>query len=150
MPRGKWYQVGAMRPFQRELLQKSPRLSVDIGVCFCTIPCRNDLLSWSAHSFAGEEDLLYVMSHNPMRHLDWVDVKELPGKASQVKPCLSFCRHVSICRPTYKVLTTCRIIWESPGALFFLWQILVAGFRICRVACFTRLCSFFLTLTKTA
>ena len=83
IPRGKWYEVGAMRPFQRKLLQKSPCLSVDIGVCFCTISCREHLLSWAAHTFAGEEDLLYVTSHNPMRHLDLVEIKELLGKASR-------------------------------------------------------------------
>ena len=83
LPRGKWYEVGAMRPFQRELLQKSPCLSVDIGVCFCTVSCRAHLLSWAAHTFAGEEDLLYVTSHNPMRHLDLVEIKELLGKASR-------------------------------------------------------------------
>ena len=83
IPRGKWYEVGAMIPFQPELLQQSPRLSVSIGVCFCTISCRVNLLSWAAHTFAGEEDLLYVTSHNPMRHLDLVEVKELLGKASR-------------------------------------------------------------------
>ena len=83
IPRGKWYEVGAMRPFQPEILQQSPRLSVNIGVCFCTISCRVNLLSWAAHTFAGEEDLLYVTSHNPMRHLDLVEIKELLGKASR-------------------------------------------------------------------
>ena len=75
-------EVGAMIPFQPELLQQSPRLPVNIGVCLCTIKCRVDLLSWAAHTFAGEEDLLYVTSHNPMRHLDLVEVKESLGKAS--------------------------------------------------------------------
>jgi len=56
---------------------------VSIGVCFFTISCRVNLLSWAAHTFAGEEDLLYVTSHNPMRHLDLVEVKELLGKASR-------------------------------------------------------------------
>ena len=51
--------------------------------CFCTISCREHLLSWAAHTFAGEEDLLYVTSHNPMRHLDLVEIKELLGKASR-------------------------------------------------------------------
>ena len=83
IPRGRWYEVGAMIPFEPGILQQSPCLPVNIGVCFCTVQCRVDLLSWAAHTFAGEEDLLYVTSHNPMRHLDLVEVKELLGKASR-------------------------------------------------------------------
>ena len=80
IPRKGWYEVGAMIPFEPVILQQSPCRPVNIGVCFCTLQCRVDLLSWAAHTFAGEEDLLYVTSHNPMRHLDLVEIKELLGK----------------------------------------------------------------------
>ncbi len=68
-----------MIPFEPVILQQSPLLSVNIGVCFCTVQCRVDLILWAAHTFAGEEDLLYVISHNPMRDVDSVEVKELLG-----------------------------------------------------------------------
>ena len=98
IPRGRWYEVGAMIPFEPGILQQSPRLPVNIGVCFCTIQCRVDLLSWAAHTFAGEEDLLYVIPHNPMRDVDFVEVKELLGKASRgvaLLVILPACEHLS-------------------------------------------------------
>ena len=97
-PRKGWYEVGAMLPFDPVILQKSPLLSVNIGVCFCAVQCCVDLIRWAAHTFAGEEDLLYVIPHNPMRDVDFVEVKELLGKASRgvaLLVILPACEHLS-------------------------------------------------------
>ena len=97
-PRKGWYEVGGMLPFDPVILQKSPLLSVNIGVRFCTVQCRVDLIRWAAHLFAGEEDLLYVIPHNPMLHVDLVEVKELLGKASRgvaLLVVLPACEHLS-------------------------------------------------------
>ena len=65
---------------------------------FCALRCRGDLSCWAAHIFAGEEDLLYVIHHNPMRDVDFVEVKELLGKASRgvaLLVILPACEHLS-------------------------------------------------------
>ena len=72
-----------MLPFEPDILQQTHGLSVHIGVAFCTVQCRLDLTRWVAHTFAGEEDLLYVIPHNPTSEVDIVEIKELLGKASR-------------------------------------------------------------------
>ena len=82
-PRKGWCEVGVTVAFNPSALQRSPRLQLDIGVGFCALHCRADFTCWVAHVFAGEEDLLYVFNHNPMRDVDFSEVKELLGKASR-------------------------------------------------------------------
>ena len=66
---------------------------------FCALRCSPDFTCWVSHVFAGEEDLLYVFNHTPMRDVDFCEVKELLGKASRgvaLLVILPACEHFSL------------------------------------------------------
>ena len=94
-----WFEVVCTQGFDPLILQISPCLQVDIGVCFCAFRCRPGLTRWVAHVFADEEDLLYVVNHNPMLDVNFCEVKELLGKGSRdvaLLVILPVCEHFSL------------------------------------------------------
>ena len=77
--RKSWFEVVFTQDFDPHFLQISPGLQVEIGVSVCAFQSSPGLARWVPHIFAGEQDLWYVVNHNPM-----LDVNlQMLGKASR-------------------------------------------------------------------
>ena len=64
--RKSWCEVVCAQDFDSHFLQVSPGLQVETGVSVCAFQSRPGLTRWVPHVFAGEQDVLCLVNHNPV------------------------------------------------------------------------------------